>query len=809
MKSRLQSFMWMIRIVGVFILTFGIYSPVMAVDFPDLTITKNHSGDFGQGDINKTYTIQVTNGGLVPTDGSLITLTDTIPTGLIPQSINSSDPAWTCPTGDISALTVLTCTRTAALAAGANSVITLTVDVAYNAGTGGIISEPPLSLRTVTNTVNVVGGGDQDASNIATDITRIIMRPDLRIIGYELRNEANNAVITSPQPNQSFWVRMTIQNRGGDDSGSFYPGVFLDGKPNYGPDHDDPLASPVPLTWGENTSFSGYHISLPGVNNKGCLYYDPTNAISSASQVVNPERGNYTRKDLLPSIPAGSQDTADVFIGYPTSNTDYLNSRWDNVRNGLDAGSYSLYLYADPQCNADNESYEDNNSYGPISLTVGDAPVGGPADGTSVMTSSGPLAGTVRLHMDSQITAYNTDTVGDLNVSVPMLFKNQFGGDYDSALYVDNTAGTAANITINFFDVLGSFTCAVTDSIPAHSSKSYWLPNVSCLPSPWSGGVNITSSQPITAVGRSHIGAEITSYNDFASGSNTMYVPMLFKNQFGGLYNSALYVQNMSPSNPANITVKFYDVYGNFSGLFNDTLQPLSATGYWIPNRENLPYVWSGGAVVTSDQPIVAIGRPHIGTQVTAYNGFAAGATTVNVPMLYKTKPGAGGTYSSAVYVQNVDAANPATVTLDFYDDDGTFRGSLAGAVLPPLSSTGFWLPLRDFLPDGWSGSAIVTSDRPIVALGRLHVTESVVHEEIMTYNGSSGSSTFYAPVLYKDDFNGSTYNSALVLQNTQNTPANVSISFYSSSGALACINSQTIAAHATANFWLAGFTCP
>ena len=425
--------------------------------------------------------------------------------------------------------------------------------------------------------------------------------------------------------------------------------------------------------------------------------------------------------------------------------------------------------------------------------------------GNAIITSSQALAGTGRLHLDGQITAYNSDTSGDLNVSVPMLFKNQFGGAYDSALYVQNTSpSNPADITINFFDVFGSFTCSVSDSLPPLSSKSFWLPNVSCLPDPWSGGVNISSSQPISAVARSHIGSELTSYNDFASGSNTMYVPMLFKHQFDGSYDSALYVQNMSPSNPANITIKFYDVTGAFSGQMTDTLQPLSATGYWIPNRDFLPYVWSGGAVVSSDQPIVAIGRPHIGSQVTAYNGFAAGSTSINVPMLFKNKPGTGGSYSSAIYVQNVDPANPATVTLSFYDDDGSFRGSLAGVVLPSFSSTGFWLPFREFLPDGWSGSAVVTSDHPIVALGRLHVDN-----EIMTYNGSAGSSSMYVPMLFEDDFNGSNYDAALFLQNTQNSSASVTVTLYKNDGSLQCTYSQSINPYASANFWLEDLTCP
>lgn len=804
MKSRYHSYLWIIRILGVFILTVGMTSPVFAAETPAWTITKTHVGDFAQGDQNKVYTITVTNSGGAPTSGT-ITVTDTVPTGLIPQTITSGDPAWTCPTGDISGLTVLTCTRTAVMNESTSSVITLTVDVAVNAGQGADIEDPigsGIFYKTVTNSVTVSGGGslDPDTDN---DVTRILQMPDLVIDSWELRNEANNAVITNPQPDESFWIRMTVRNRGGRATGLFYPGVFLDGKPNYGQDHD-------PL--GEVTNFSGYRISPAGSLNfpKGCLYYDPAGTIDPLTTEIIPERGNYTRIAFNDSLDAGASTTIDVQIAYPApplENSEYNEAIYDTngVRYGLKSGNYQVYLYVDPNCSGgDEESYEDNNVLGPIPITVGDAPVGGPANGTSTISSSQALVATGRLHMDDQITAYNSDPVGNTNVSVPMLFKNQFGGGYDSALYVQNTSNTAANVTINYFDVYGAFTCAVNDTIPGLSARSYWLPNVSCLPDPWSGGVNITSSQPITALGRSHIGEQVTSYNDFAAGSTTMYVPMLFKNQFGGSYNSALYVQNMSSTNPAHITITFYDVYGNYTGAMNDTLQPLSATGYWIPNREILPVVWSGGAVVTSDQPIVAIGRPHIGTQVTAYNGFAAGSNTVNVPMLFKNKPGTGGSYSSAVYVQNVDPANPATITVNFYDDDGTLRGSLVDVVLPSLSSTGFWLPAREFLPEGWSGSAIVTSNRPIVALGRLHVDE-----EIMTYNGSAGSPNFYVPVLFKDDFNGTNYDTNLVLQNPQNLAASVSVSLYTSTGSLACIKNEIIAPYASANFWLNDSTCP
>jgi hypothetical protein len=372
-------------------------------------------------------------------------------------------------------------------------------------------------------------------------------------------------------------------------------------------------------------------------------------------------------------------------------------------------------------------------------------------------------------------------------------------------MYIYNTSTTnTADFTINFSDVFGSFTCSYSSSVGPLSSVSYWLPNEpACLPSVWSGGASITSTQPIFAMARSHIESEITSYNDFSSGSTTMYIPMLFKNQFGGSYNSALYVQNMSSTDPANITVRFYDVYGNYSGLMTARINPSSAAGYWIPFREMLPSVWSGGAVITSDQPIIALGRPHIGNQVMAYNGFSAGATTINVPMVFKNKSGVGGVYATAIYVQNVDPSNTANLTLTFYHDNGTLTGSMT-ASLPSLASTGFWVPNREFLPDGWSGSVVVTSDRPVVALGRLHV-----NNEINTYNGSAGSASLYIPLLHKDAFNGSSYASAISLQNTQPFEANVDVTFFSKNGEPTCVYNNLVPPNGTLNFWLNNFACP
>jgi hypothetical protein len=61
-----------------------------------------------------------------------------------------------------------------------------------------------------------------------------------------------------------------------------------------------------------------------------------------------------------------------------------------------------------------------------------------------------------------------------------------------------------------------------------------------------------------------------------------MYLPMLFKNAFGGSYNAAFYLQNTETST-ANVTIKFYDSSGILSCVKSASIPALSIAGYWVP----------------------------------------------------------------------------------------------------------------------------------------------------------------------------------------------------------------------------------
>jgi uncharacterized repeat protein (TIGR01451 family) len=131
---------------------------------PDLTVALNHSGNFTQGQTG-TYSVTVKNIGGKDTDGSTVTVTDTLPSGFTAKA--ASGAGWVCSLGP-----PITCTRSDVLAVHSSyPAITLTVNVANNAP------------GSVTNTVAVAGGGEQNLNNdTGSDPTTIIQNgPDLTI----------------------------------------------------------------------------------------------------------------------------------------------------------------------------------------------------------------------------------------------------------------------------------------------------------------------------------------------------------------------------------------------------------------------------------------------------------------------------------------------------------------------------------------------------------------------------------------------------------------------------------------------------
>ncbi len=175
---------------------------VTALQPPNLNISKSHLGDFIKGQNNAKYSISVSNTGGIPTFGT-VTVSDTLPTGLVPVGTTGLVNGWTCSiVGQL-----YTCNRSDSLAVGSSyPTIELLVNVATDA---------PSQL---TNTAFVYGGGDILHSTLATaaqddDLTMIVDPP---LIGLSKTCPAPADCTTAAQlPNTELTYQIDFENTGG------------------------------------------------------------------------------------------------------------------------------------------------------------------------------------------------------------------------------------------------------------------------------------------------------------------------------------------------------------------------------------------------------------------------------------------------------------------------------------------------------------------------------------------------------------------------------------------------------------------
>ena len=160
---------------------------------PVLSIASTHAGSFTQGQNGATYTVTV-GATVAATNGSLVTMTETVPSGLTLASMAGT--GWTCASGGT------TCTRSDVLAAGSSyPAIRVTVNVASNAGS-------PL-----VNQARVSGGGSTPAS--ASDSTVITANPPVLSIA-----SVHSGSFTQGQSGATYTVTVSNTANAGPTSGT-------------------------------------------------------------------------------------------------------------------------------------------------------------------------------------------------------------------------------------------------------------------------------------------------------------------------------------------------------------------------------------------------------------------------------------------------------------------------------------------------------------------------------------------------------------------------------------------------------------
>ena len=142
--------------------------------------------------------------------------------------------------------------------------------------------------------------------------------------------------------------------------------------------------------------------------------------------------------------------------------------------------------------------------------------------------------------------------------------------------------------------------------------------------------------------------------------------------------------------------------------------------------------------------------------------------------------------YTTGLQIQNLSTTTSATVTVTFYNPNGTTAATQTGSIAAGASVTFYPLGAP---PSGWtggtvpanfSGSAVVSSDQPVAAITTVVGTQGS-STFLGSYNGiSTGATSVVLPIVFRNNFG---YNTWFSVQNTGSTDASVTVQYVKGAG--------------------------
>jgi hypothetical protein len=216
-------------------------------------------------------------------------------------------------------------------------------------------------------------------------------------------------------------------------------------------------------------------------------------------------------------------------------------------------------------------------------------------------------------------------------------------------------------------------------------------------------------------------------------------------------YSTHFQIENKDPSKPAHVSLRFdgFDL-GNGNQFVSKTntitvrgarlcFQDRDDYANCLADGDRLPVNFVGTVRLTSDQPIgVIVNRSTtLNDTFTDYRGIRPqdGANRVLLPNLnknYGPVPGVAAGWNSWFRVMVADGGH-ANVTVNYYGLD--LPGGHVAYTVPVDREFTVFQYLEPMLPDGFAGTAILESDRPIVALANL-TTDVFKGDPDFLYNG-------------------------------------------------------------------------
>lgn len=238
----------------------------------------------------------------------------------------------------------------------------------------------------------------------------------------------------------------------------------------------------------------------------------------------------------------------------------------------------------------------------------------------------------------------------------------------------------------------------------------------------------------------------------------------------GGNWTTGTQVQNVGPT-AADIVMT---VYGLSAGSWDVSYQdvPSGSSVNFLATAFGWPDGSIGSAVVSSDQPILAVTNETNGIAAGQYQGTGTPAQTVNFPLVKNNYRNSG--KSTTFFVQN--AGDSAAVIYATYTDvDGIDYDWNSGAPVEPNRMI-VLNPTDVNFPTAKLGSLTVTASVPLAGVvNEHHISDTTYLQATRGFAPSEAGTVLLIPTI-KYKFGGRS--TGPIVQNTGGSPANITITY-------------------------------
>ena len=318
-------------------------------------------------------------------------------------------------------------------------------------------------------------------------------------------------------------------------------------------------------------------------------------------------------------------------------------------------------------------------------------------NGSLVASSSQPLAsisnqvaanGTSGRTGNATYMGFTADSVAP-TMYAPVVMKS-FAGIYWTEISIQSTATSGSTLVdVTYYNADGSVAASNTDvTVYAGAATRLAQEDESGLLANFNGSVMVAAQDGTTDLALivnefygtdSNMYNQFYSYEGFAAGAQSVVLPAVFVDGYGGLYNASASVMNLAgPTTPANVTWHFYDA-NVATEVYSFTEVITTAKSVYFPAEAyastlmaaSLPAdEWVGSVTLESDQDLVSIVNELSGSMHAAsYTGLMGGDMELFFPLAFV---GAYGFADTSFSIADVSGTSGAVTVTVYYIADTT-----------------------------------------------------------------------------------------------------------------------------------------